>query len=100
MRSNRKCMKLIWLISIIISIFYCSLFVERNINSYFQWDVFTKTKIIYKNKLNLPALTICSAYNNHANLDDILFYCRYKNIHVCGVNDFEKIEIFDAKRFR
>lgn len=100
MRSNRIFIKVIWSIFIIISVCYCSLFVKSNINSYLQWDVFTKTKIIYKDDLNLPALTICSTYNNHKSIDYFLFYCKFNNIHSCYGSNFEKLEIFDAKRFR
>jgi len=100
MRSDRLFVKIIWAISILVAIGVCAGFIIQNTTSYLEFDVFTKTKIYYKQEVNLPALTICLAINHKIPLEQVILYCKYLEINTCRVQDFKPVEVFDAKRFR
>ncbi len=99
-RSEHLLVRLTWVVFILAAFSACAAFIFANIVAYLEYDVFTKTKIHYKQEINLPALTMCFAIDDSVPLERVLMYCKYLETKICGVEDFKVVEVFDAKRFR
>ena len=46
------------------------MFIINSLSSYFSYDIVSNTRIIYKNKLVFPSLTLCRVYNGSAIFDN------------------------------
>lgn len=63
-RTNRLLIRIIWFLSMITSIVFCSFFVSRTINQFLEFDVVTKIQQINQKYLELPMITLCQQDQN------------------------------------
>ena len=59
-KSDRLIIKLVWLVFLLASTSLCSYLVAQSVFSYFNYDVNTKTRIIYERQVPFPTITICN----------------------------------------
>ena len=69
-RHDRVLIKIIWAICFCVSTGVCSFLVMRSINSYLDFDVFSKYDVIYETPTVFPTVTIC---NQNAFITDEAF---------------------------
>lgn len=59
-RTKRHFMKLIWLVSFIVSVSICSIYIIRAFTEYFDYDTVTKFKIVNEVPTLFPTVTFCN----------------------------------------
>ena len=59
-RSENLIIKLVWLLFLLASTGLCSFLVAQSIFNYYNYDVNTKTRIIYERQVPFPTITICN----------------------------------------
>ncbi|RNA32454.1 acid-sensing ion channel 1-like [Brachionus plicatilis] len=59
-RTKLKLVRFMWIIFFLISIGFCFYIISLNIISYLNFDVITKIRVIEKDSLPFPAVTICN----------------------------------------
>ncbi len=88
-----------WLIFIVISACSCAFFIFTSLVSFHHFDVFTKIRLVDSIPMYLPAVTFCLARNSTYPFSSLLAYCTLGDSTSCGINDFEKLQIFDVDTF-
>jgi hypothetical protein len=59
--SRTLLLKLVWLISLLVSICLCSFLISKSVAEYFQYEVKTKLREVYADTVPFPSVTICNA---------------------------------------
>jgi len=81
--ANRLLVRILWSITLIFSIVFCSLMISRNISDFLSYDVVTKIKQEKSNPTVFPTVTICNINSFIKNSSFELMYqviARVKNI--------------------
>lgn len=68
--TDRKFMKIIWVISYIVSFTFCLIILSTNLLDYFSFKVETVVKLHYNNNADFPTVTICE-------------------LQICGLTDYD-----------
>jgi hypothetical protein len=58
-RSKSLLLRMIWVISISISVGFCSFLITKSIRNYIEYDVVTRVRVVGKTSMELPMITIC-----------------------------------------
>ena len=83
-----------WAIFVLIASIGSGYFIMKSINDYYEFDFFTKTRLIDQRPMIFPAITICPTpqRNTSLNIDKIIFHCKLNELYDCA-NAFELIHI-------
>lgn len=89
-----------WIIFMTFSYFMFIEMLILNVNTYLQFHVLSRITYVELQRMYLPALTICLAYNNVLSIDQMLVSCKYNRTSICSSSIFEEFYLFDDKNFR
>lgn len=92
--------KMIWAVSILLSISGCLLFISSSLIEYFHYDVITNVRIRHEYSLDYPAVTFCAYNANFSSVREdlslsIIRQCRFSAMK-CDMSYFNEIQILQA----
>jgi hypothetical protein len=88
LKSDRKCLKIMWLVSFLLSSSVGIYLVIQSFINYFSFDVVTSIKVIKEIPTEFPAITFFILRNNRVNisLSNLIFEC-YFNRFACNISN-------------
>jgi len=91
-RTQRKSIKIMWLILFALFSTVGTYMVYSTINNYLKYEVVTKLEVIYQKPAEFPAITISNLRNpkKEIKLQDAILVCTF-NDELCDEKDFETI---------
>jgi hypothetical protein len=86
-KTDRKCLKIIWLILFVLSSSVGIYLVIQSFINYFSFDVVTSIKVIKEIPTEFPAITFFILRNNRVNisLSNLIFQCKF-NTFSCNIS--------------
>ncbi len=96
-------LNILWVIFYAVAVSVCGLLIYQAVDQYYQFDVITMTKIKRETKMKLPAITICSPYENtytmiiecrgssgDCKMNNLTLYNRNNHPEYCAQLNYEK----------
>jgi hypothetical protein len=94
LRTSQKSIKLIWLVSILISLFVCTGMIYYSLSQYLQFETTSKIQVVYDSALVIPVITVCSSnYFASAESKQMIqtYYTQLNRRNMTTVKDFEQV---------
>ena len=76
-RTKRSFLKMMWILSLVLSTSACVYYETKTILDFFDYEVVTSIKTVNEPYLEFPTISICSQYNKSFKFEIIYFYFNF-----------------------
>ena len=99
LQKSQTLIKVMWLFFILLSFAIFVFMFQDSIAIYLEYNVLSR--VTYEEHVTkyLPALTLCIAFNNQLNINQILVACKFNKTSDCNSSMFQELYLFDNKKF-